>query len=50
MNIDGGGFCYRFYGGNNPKLDSWDRGFDIGFIDLLAIRVISNCLLIPVLY
>ena len=50
MNIYGGRFCYRFYGENNPNLDNWDHGFDLGFIELLVIRVISDCLLIPVLY
>ncbi|WMV20158.1 hypothetical protein MTR67_013543 [Solanum verrucosum] len=35
VNVDGGGFCYRFYGGNNPN---WDHGFDLGFIELLVIR------------
>ncbi|KAH0673678.1 hypothetical protein KY290_026956 [Solanum tuberosum] len=34
VNIDGGGFCYRFYGGNNPNLDNWDHGFDLGLIEL----------------
>ena len=35
---------------NSPILDTWDHGYDLGFIELLAIRVISDCLLIPVLY
>ena len=42
-------FFYRFYGGNNPNLDNWDHVFDLGFIELLVIRVISDCLLITVL-
>lgn len=44
---DGEGFCYRFYGGNNPKLDNFYHGFDLGFIELLIIRVISDYSLIP---
>ena len=50
VNIDGRKFCYRFYSENNANLDNLDHGFDLGFIELLVIRVINDCLLIPVLY
>lgn len=43
-------FVIDFMVENNPKLNNWDHGFDLGFIKLLVIQVISDCLLIPLLY
>ena len=35
-NIDGGGFGYEFYGGDNTKFVSWDHEFDLGFLEIVS--------------
>ena len=42
-------FLIDFMGVINPNLTTWDHEFDLGFIEMLVFRVISNCLLISIL-
>ena len=46
----GEGFDLETIGGKPRIWILGDHGYDLGLIELLVIRVISDCLLIPVLY